>query len=589
MNINEGFPKNHIRFVVFVILISNIYLISYSLNEADTLTLTEYATELIDMIQLYDYSYESGSSESNEEVQTLNRLIVKTNNNTELGNDCGAASKIEGYDCLHIMQYNSEQAADNAFEYYSTQPSVQYVEYDFNFLNDTPDEDNAEGNTSKKHLSWGSSRVKADEAISAVESLGDFADEVIVAVLDTGLDNAHNFFKGRFEESYVNLVDGSTNTHDDNSHGTHVAGIIADNTPNNIKIKPYKVLNYDNEGNYIMTCTGVEMAIKDGVDVINMSLGGKHNSGSYNRYNEVVGLATEKNIPVIVASGNESDDASNYCPANIEDVITVSATTILDAPTEKSNYGSCVDISAPGSSIYSTIPTNDHDYKSGTSMATPFVSAAAAILKSINPNLTTQEIKRIIKETASVPIGWDVNYGVGILNMANMISSITAAKPVISLNNNNEAVISNTNGGVIYYTTNGSTPVVGKSSVYSSPINTNNISAVRAIVYENGKVPSEVSSLAINWNVDLTLRYKGRKSLESVLGEKIVSYNILDEEMVEYIGDGIIKTHTIGKTKVIVHLENNRSATFNITVEFANWQWIHEIIYILFGVLLWSI
>jgi len=584
----KGFKKITSVFVVFVILISNIYLISYSLNEVDTLTLTEYATELIDMIQLYDYSYESGSSESNDEVRTLNRLIVKTSDNTSLENDCGAAAKIEGYDCLHIMQYNSEQAANNAFEYYSTSSSVQYVEYDFNFLNDIPDEEITEGNTSKKHLSWGSSRVKADEAISAVESLGDFADEVIVAVLDTGLDNAHDFFKGRFEESYVNLVDGSINTHDDNSHGTHVAGIIADNTPNNIKIKPYKVLNYDNEGNYLMTCTGVEMAVKDGVDVINMSLGGKHNSGSYNRYNEVVGLATENNIPVIVASGNNSDDALNYCPANNEDVITVSATTILDVPTEKSNYGSCVDISAPGSSIYSTIPTNDHDYKSGTSMATPFVSAAAAILKSINPNLTPQEIKRIIKETASVPIGWDVNYGVGILDMANMISSITVAKPVISLNSNNKAVISSSNGGVIYYTTNGSMPVIGKSFIYNTPIDTNDISAIRAIVYEIGKAPSEIATLSINWEINLTIRYKGTKSLESILDEKIESCRIIDEEIVEYLGDGRIKTHEIGKTRVIAHLSNNRKATFIITVKFADWQFIHELIYEWFGILLWS-
>ena len=584
----KGFKKITSVFVVFVILISNIYLISYSLNEVDTLTLTEYATELIDMIQLYDYSYESGSSESNDEVRTLNRLIVKTSDNTSLENDCGAAAKIEGYDCLHIMQYNSEQAANNAFEYYSTSSSVQYVEYDFNFLNDIPDEEITEESTSKKHLSWGSSRVKTDEAISAVESLGDFADEVIVAVLDTGLDNAHDFFKGRFVESSVNLVDGSINTHEDNSHGTHVAGIIVDNTPSNVKIKPYKVLNYDGEGNYLMTCTGIEIAIKHGADVINLSLGGAHSNSKYNRYNEVVELATENNIPVIVASGNDSDDASNYCPANNEDVITVSATTILDAPTEKSNYGSCVDISAPGSYIYSTIPTNDHDYKSGTSMATPFVSAAAAILKSINPNLTPQEIKRIIKETASVPIGWDVNYGVGILDMANMISSITVAKPVISLNSNNKAVISSSNGGVIYYTTNGSKPVIGKSFIYNTPIDTNDISAIRAIVYESGKVPSEIATLSINWEMNLSIRYKGTKSLESILDEKIESCRIIDEEIVEYLGDGRIKTHAIGKTRVIAHLSNNRKATFNITVKFADWQFIHELIYKWFGILLWS-
>lgn len=582
------FKKITSVFVVFVILISNTHLISYSLNETDALTLTEYATELIDMIQLYDYSYESGSSESNSKIRTLNRLIVKTSDNTSLENDCGAAAKIEGYDCLHIMQYNSEQAANNAFEYYSTSSSVQYVEYDFNFLNDIPDEEITEGNTSKNHLSWGSSRVNADKAIYAVESLGAFANEVVVAVLDTGLALSHEFFQDRYVDSFVNLIDGSDVTQDDNDHGSHVAGIIVDNTPSNVKIKPYKVLNYDGEGNYLMTCTGVEMAIEDGVDVINLSLGGIHSDSKYNRYREVVDLATENNIPIVVASGNDKDDASNYCPANNEDVITVSATTILDVPNEKSNYGSCVDISAPGTSINSTIPTNDYDYKSGTSMAAPFVSAAAAILKSINPNFTPQEIKRIIKETASVPIGWNINYGVGILDMANMVSSITATKPVISLNSNNKAVISSSNGGVVYYTTNGSKPVIGKSFIYNSPIDTDDISAVRAIVYESGKVPSEITTLSINWEIDLTVRYKGRKSLESILDEKIESCRVIDEDIVEYLGNGRIKTHAIGKTRVIAHLSNNRRATFNITVKFAEWQFIHELIYEWFGILLWS-
>ncbi len=582
------FRKSTSVFVVVAILINSTYLISHALNEINTLTLTEYATELIDMIQLYDYSYESGSSESNDEVRTLNRLIVKTNNNTTLENDCGAVSKIEGYDCLHIMQYNSEQAASNAFEYYNTLSFVQYVEYDFNFSNDTSDEEIAEENTSKKHLSWGSSRVKADKAISSVESLGTFADRVVVAVLDTGLWNAHELFEGRFEESYVNLVDGSINTHDDNSHGTHVAGIIVDNSPSNVIVKPYKVLDYENEGSYLKTCTGIEIAIQDGVDVINLSLCGKHNTGSYQRYNEVVGLATEKNIPIVVASGNFNDDATNYCPANNEDVITVSATTILDSPQEKSNYGSCVDISAPGSSIYSSIPTNDYDYRTGTSMATPFVSAAVAILKSINPNLTPQETKNIIKNTASVPADWDIKYGVGILDMENMISNVTATKPAIALNSNNKAVISSASGGIIYYTTDGSTPVIGESPIYDTPIDIDGISAVRAIVYENGKVPSETATLAINWEIDLTIRYKGRKSLESFLDEEIESCHVVDEDIVEYLGDGRIQTHAIGKTKVIAFLSNNRRATFNITVKFADWQWIHKVFYEWFGILIWS-
>lgn len=221
-------------------------------------------------------------------------------------------------------------------------------------------------------------------------------------------------------------------------------------------------------------------------------------------------------------------------------------------------------------------------------MAAPFVSAAAAIMKSLNPYFSTQTIKDTLKKTAVVPIGWNTNYGVGILNMSRMISSITSAKPIISQDSNNSVTITAANNAIIYYTTDGSVPTVENSSIYSNPINTEGISAVRAIACEAGKAPSEIANLSINWEVDLYIRYKGTKSLESILNEKIESCHVIDESIVEYQGDGRIKTHAIGKTRVIAYLSGNRKATFDITVNFADWQFIHKLIYEWFGILLWS-
>ena len=574
--------------IVALILVCNFLCLTSYAQTNDDITLSEFAQNLSSMIQEYSYGLDSGNSLVNNDSET-NRLIIKTKDNNYLSNDCGAISKIEGYDCLHIMQYSNEQLASSAYEYYSTLSTVEYVEYDFCFRLVEPKLEYFDYETDPLHLSWGSTTVNANEAISTVNSLGDQAPEIVVAVIDTGIDSSHSFLENRFVDSYVNLVDNSTNTFDDEGHGTHVAGIIVDNTSENVKVMPYKVLNNEGEGYYSAICTAIEMAAdSEVVDVINMSLGGKHSENKYNRYKEAIDHAEQNNIPVIVAAGNDDTDAANYCPANNETAITVSAINVFDKPAKLySNYGDCVDIAAPGSLILSTVPNNSYRTKNGTSMAAPFVSAAAANVKSLNQYIPPQYIKETIVNSARTPDGWDKKYGVGILDMAELVSRILTDSPKITFIKRNfvEIFTSNPNS-TIYYTTDGSVPIVGVSPIYTEPIDVSQVGSVKAIAFEEGKSLSAIATLNIIWSKNIDIRYMGRESVKS--SYEIERFICSNEDIVSFDGEEI-KGRGIGKASVTIFYETGQRVTYKVTVDFAPFQWFHEIIYKLFGVLLWSL
>ncbi len=571
-------------FIAFIILLNSVCVSSFASND-ETITASQYADRLSAMVQEYSYSVDSTSSDSAD--LPVNRLIVKTNDNSPLENDCGAVAKIEGYDCLHIMQYESESETASAYEYYSGLSSVEYVEEDFFFEGEESATEVTDEKTNEVYLSWGSKTVNTDAAISAVKTLGDDAPTVVVAVIDTGLDSTHSFFEGRFEDSHVNLADNNNNTLDNYGHGTQVSGVIVDNTPENVKVKPYKVFRNKN-GSYSAVCTAIKLAAINEDDVINVSIGGEYSEKKYKLYDESIRFATEKNIPVIVSAGNDRDDAANYCPSDNENVITVSAVNSAGGMYKNTNYGSCVDIAAPGVGILTTTIDGKYICEDGTSLAAPFVSAAAAIMKSLNPSLTSQEIKDMIKNTAAVPDGWNTKYGVGILDMEGMLSALRLPTPQMSFDGNQNVVMkSGVSGATIYYTTDGSNPVVGKSAVYTGPIDPGNAENIRAIACKDGALPSKIINLKIRWSEDITVRYMGTAELPISSGAAVESAYSSHEEIVSY-SDKKVKGLAIGEAEVTVNLASGQRVTYNVTVEFASWQWFHAIVYKLFGILIWS-
>lgn len=204
-----------------------------------------------------------------------------------------------------------------------------------------------------------------------------------VYVVDTGVYAAHSQFGGRASLG-ANFISGSANT-DENGHGTHCSGTIAGSTygvAKSAKIVGVKVLDKNGSGSNSGVISGIQWvgnnAATPSKSVLSMSLGGSYSSA----VNSAVKAVVSKGITVVVAAGNSDDDASNYSPSSEPTAITVGAIDSNDVRASFSNYGSLVDIFAPGvnvlsSWIGSTTATNTI---SGTSMATPHVAGLAAYL-----------------------------------------------------------------------------------------------------------------------------------------------------------------------------------------------------------------
>ncbi|MEF2964708.1 S8 family peptidase [Paenibacillus sp. M1] len=228
------------------------------------------------------------------------------------------------------------------------------------------------------------------------------SNDVIVGVVDTGVDTKHPDLQGRLLEGYNVVAPGDTPA-DDVGHGTHVAGIIAANVNNTEgiagmmwggKILPVKALDSTGSGTTYSVAQGIIWATDHGAKVINMSLG---NYADAQFLHEAVKYAFDRDVVLIAATGNDNTERPGY-PAAYPEVLSVSATDYNLQRASFSNYGDYVDVMAPGESIASTYPDNQYAALSGTSMATPHVTALAALIRSINPELKNTEVMDIIRD-----------------------------------------------------------------------------------------------------------------------------------------------------------------------------------------------
>ncbi|MEV3969666.1 S8 family peptidase [Streptomyces sp. NPDC050698] len=230
---------------------------------------------------------------------------------------------------------------------------------------------------------WGLDRVdQASLPLSGTYTYPDSAGSgVTVYVIDTGVRITHQQISGRASYGY-DAVDGDTTASDGNGHGTHVATTIAGSTygvAKKAKIVGVRVLNNSGSGTTAGVIAGIDWVTQNhsGPSVANMSLGG----GASATLDTAVRNSIASGVTYAVAAGNSSTTASSSSPARVSEAITVGATTSTDAKASYSNYGSALDIFAPGSSITAGWYTSDTATNtiSGTSMATPHVAGAAAV------------------------------------------------------------------------------------------------------------------------------------------------------------------------------------------------------------------
>jgi subtilisin family serine protease len=264
-------------------------------------------------------------------------------------------------------------------------------------------------------LSWGLDRI--DQRASTLDTRYTYDDTVTpvnVYVLDTGILTSHAQFEGRAFAGY-NFVNNNTDSKDCHGHGTHCTGTIGGKdygVCKHCRLIAVTVLGCKGSGTLSDLISGINWVISHanstGVpSVISMSLGSKYSD----TVNSAVANAVNAGIVTVVAAGNSNANACNYSPASTPSAITVGAVSKSMAMSWYSNFGSCVDIFAPGDDIPSAWITSDTAVMtlSGTSMAAPHVAGVAAIYRSYNPSKNAAQVREYIvqSDTSNVVTGLD--------------------------------------------------------------------------------------------------------------------------------------------------------------------------------------
>ncbi|MET7759352.1 S8 family peptidase [Streptomyces sp. NPDC005389] len=254
--------------------------------------------------------------------------------------------------------------------------------------------------------SWGLDRID-QKALPLNQSYTypDTAGQGVTAyIIDTGVRITHSDFGGRASYGY-DAIDNDNTAQDGHGHGTHVAGTVAGTSygvAKKAKIVGVRVLDNSGSGTTEQVVAGIDWVTRNAVKpaVANMSLGG----GVDTALDTAVRNSIASGVTYAVAAGNDSSNASNYSPARVGEAITVGSTTNTDARSSFSNYGTVLDIFAPGSSITSSWNSSDSATNtiSGTSMATPHVAGAAAVYLAGNPTATPAQVSTALT-TAATP------------------------------------------------------------------------------------------------------------------------------------------------------------------------------------------
>lgn len=343
-----------------------------------------------------------------------------------------------GFDLSRIYRLHLSPDADvlKIVQDLSTDPAVEYAEPDYLAYSITTPNDPEYSNQ------WGLTKINAPAAWDTTTGSSDVA----IAVVDAGIDVTHPDLSGQLWQNpgeiagngidddnngYIddihgwNLVNNNADLSDNTGHGTQVAGIIAATTNNGIgiagvcwqcRLMVVKVVSSGGVANYSDIAAGVAYAAQKGAKVINLSLGGSSDSVTLK-----AAIASASSTAVIVGgAGNDNSSAAFYPAAYDDYVLAVAGTTQTDTKVGTSNYGTWVDVSAPGEAIRTTFSGGTYADSSGTSMAAPFVAGLAGLIRSQNPtwsaNLTRAQIINTTDNIDGVNPGYEGKLGSGRIN-----------------------------------------------------------------------------------------------------------------------------------------------------------------------------
>lgn len=371
--------------------------------------------ELTVIYQQYDNNINRDEIEKNEFA--INRLIVSNYDGRSYGEIDRAYDKENSF---AVLQFDSPKSTENA---YNQMQADGYIV-------------DADGFASVDSYEAGELHPIGSQTVGTkqfIQSYGMARDDVLVAVIDTGVMLDHPDLQDRFYNSgYDFTSDACDNAYYDTGfetesylHSTFISGIIANNTMDNVKIVPYKIVPFGaSEGEVSAILAAINHAVDLGVDVINISVS---SYSSRNVYESVINNAVNNGVCVCASAGNRGSKIEGY-PAIFSQTITVGALNkSCTAVASYSSYGPQLDFTAPGSRIYSTIPTENgaagYGEYSGTSFSSPYIASACANIKTMNSEFSKQEVYDILCDF-SVDFGEegrDDYYGNGVPNLSNMI------------------------------------------------------------------------------------------------------------------------------------------------------------------------
>lgn len=438
-----------------------------SMDEADVVNSADVMDRGADVDAAAMYSSESA------DIYSLRRIILYTD---EVPETYGATTVIcyDKYD-YYVLGYDTEEATKQAYEklqeeYEPDKCMLDQVIYSEDVLADLDSNSYAAqrnvdamlaASETYKAVSWGT-RYMGMDRLKAEVSEYKLDAKVNVAVIDTGVNSSDTLFEGRInEEGSMNCCEGEDRSDygDNMGHGSHVAGIIADATPDNVQLTIIKCFTSRGATTVSTVQQGIMAALDSGADVINMSFcfyGKNASDNTRSKLDELLKSAKEDGVIMCVAAGNTNSTVNNWeisdvegvsYPADSSDVITVSG-LMQKAGTEEtadristdavkfddsySYYGNAVDFSAPGTKITSAWKTGtNHGFStSGTSMAAPHISAAAAYVKLAEPELDSSQLKsRLISYSVDLgTAGKDKYYGYGCPYMADYFANTFGGK-----------------------------------------------------------------------------------------------------------------------------------------------------------------
>ncbi|MFB6563529.1 S8 family serine peptidase [Streptomyces sp. NPDC056400] len=253
--------------------------------------------------------------------------------------------------------------------------------------------------------SWGLDRIDQrflplDNNFSANRS----GQGVTAYIVDSGIDFRHPDFDGRARPGFDAIGDGR-NGGDCNGHGTHVAGTVGGTTfgvARKVSLVSVRVLGCDNRGSWAGIIAGFDWVANNirQPAVLNASLGG----GRLEAVNVAATAVSDRGVLPVIAAGNDNTDACRVSPASAERVVTVGATNRFDEETDFSNWGTCLDLYAPGKDIISARLGGGSVALDGTSMAAPHVTGVAALYKSEHPNALPAEVTDFLDEVSTKDI-----------------------------------------------------------------------------------------------------------------------------------------------------------------------------------------